>query len=565
MLPRLLPLALLISSVTLSPPTFCQTVGGGWPTFHQLQSDAAGYARAACRVEDLDADMVADFAVGLPFFTTINGTEAGAVRFYSGATGTLIRTTYGASNFEHFGQAIVGLGDVNNDGVGDYLVGAPEGEVGGLLQAGSVFLFSGADGSQILRIDGSHANGLFGFAVANAGDLDRDLSDDFLVGAPGNSPNGLNGAGQVFAYSGATGSLLASYSGEAAGDSFGISVAGAGDVNHDLFFDVLVGAATTDVNFRSNCGSAIVFSGQDGGVLWRANGQATDDYFGHSVAAAGDLNRDGHADIIVGAPGADPHNLAFAGTTLVFSGSDGSLMFQLDGLAASDGLGTTVANAGDVDGDTVNDIVAGAPEANFHGGYVAIFSGSDGSLMNIRDDSPWPSQLGFAVCGLGDLNNDGRSEVLATAPYVTPTALADSYVYVYGFNPYLTSDRSELSDSVGGTVLFSIDFPTTVGNNPYKLLGTSSGTGSTSIGGIDVPLTPGGLVWDSLASNSPPPVFTNASGMLNADGNASSLLSLPAGVASALIDTDIHFAALAFQLPSTGLASSSAVSLRILP
>lgn len=565
MFPRFLPLIAALLASALGAPASAQTIGGEWPTTLTLQSDAAGFARAASRVEDIDADGIADFAIGLPYLSTIWGTQAGAVRFYSGATGLLLRSTYGANDFGRFGQAITGLYDVNNDGVGDYLISAPHREVNGMALVGSIYLYSGADGSPLWQLDGPGANALFGYSIATTSDLDGDLISDILVGAPGSSPNGNAGAGAAFVYSGATGSFLASYAGEASGDAFGHSIAGAGDVNHDGYADVLIGAIATNVNFRSNCGSAYVYSGFDGSLLWRTNGANQDDFFGRAVAGAGDLNHDGYADIMVGAPGADPNDLAFAGSTFVYSGFDGSLLFRLDGQAPSESLGFSVANAGDVDGDLTEDILVGAPDAFFQAGYTAIFSGVDGSLLHLRAETAPSSQLGFAVCGLGDLDNDGLAEVLVTAAHTAPTTFADSFVYLYGFDPYLWSDHRGLSASAGGTVTFRIDFPTALGNRAYKLLGTNHGSGSTSIGGVQVPLHAVGPVWDALAAAIPPSVFTNASGILNGDGNAIAVLDLPAGAANAFIDTNIHFAALAFQMPATGLASSAAIMLRILP
>lgn len=565
MSPRFLPLVAAIPVLALSASASAQTIGGEWPTTLTLESDAQGFARAASRIEDINGDGVADFAIGLPYLSTIGGTQTGAVKFYSGATGALLRSSYGGHEFGRFGQTISGLHDVNGDGVGDYLISAPHRTVNSMALTGSIYLCSGADGSQLWQLDGPGANAQFGYAIAAANDLDGDLIDDILVGAPGSSPNGITGAGAAFVYSGATGSFLASYSGEAVGDAFGHSIANAGDVNNDGFVDVLIGAIATDVNFRSNCGSAYVYSGFDGSLLWRANGANSDDFLGRSVAGAGDLNHDGNADIMIGAPGADPNNLAFAGSAFVYSGVDGSLMFRLDGQAPSESLGFSIANAGDVDGDMTDDILVGAPDANFQAGYTAIFSGADGSLLNQRSDSSPSSQLGFAVCSLGDLDNDGLAEVLVTAPHTAPTTLEDSYVYLYGFDPYLWSDHNELSANAGGSVTYRIDFPTALGNNAYKLLGTNNGPGSVSIGGVQVPLHASGSVWDALATITPPSVFTNASGTLNGDGNAIAVLNLPAGAANAFINTDIYFAALAFQMPSTGLASTAAIKLRIMP
>jgi hypothetical protein len=565
MSPRFLPLIALLVAPSLGADATAQTVGGEWSTTISVHSDASGFGRSACRIEDIDADGVADFAIGLPYFSPFWGTEAGGVRFYSGASGLLLRSTYGANAYDHLGECVAAISDLNGDGIGEYILGAPCSEVSGMSRAGSVFVRSGADDSLLFQLDGNYPDALFGQAVASIPDVNGDQLDEILIGAPGSSPSGKTGAGEAFVYSGANGTMLASFQGEHGGDSFGHSVAHAGDVNHDGMPEILVGALTTDVGFRANCGTAYLFSGSSHQQIWRVDGAHSNDFLGRSVSGAGDINGDGCADIILGAPGSDPDNKSFAGSAFVHSGADGSLLHRFDGLDPSDALGASVANAGDVNGDGTTDFILGAPESLVHAGYAAVFSGADGQLMHIQQSGLLFGQMGYAVCGMGDLNGDGRSEVLAAAPYYIPTALADGYVYVYGFDPYLSSDATTISSNTGGTVQFDFNFPSTLGNSFYKLLGTSNGLTTTTIGGLEIPLTANGIVWDTIVANPPPSFLTNATGMLNPDGDGSATLTLPAGIASALIDTNLHFAVIAYAPPTSGLASSAAVALRILP
>ncbi len=91
---------------------------------------------------------------------------------------------------------------------------------------------------------------------------------------------------------------LYTFNGDSAGDHFGRSVGGVGDVNKDGFPDLIVGAFGYSNNGK-NSGSALVFSGKDGKILYTFNGDSADDRFGHSVGGAGDVNKDGHADLIV--------------------------------------------------------------------------------------------------------------------------------------------------------------------------------------------------------------------------------------------------------------------------
>ena len=96
-------------------------------------------------------------------------------------------------------------------------------------------------------------------------------------------------------------------------------------------------------------------------ILYQKNGAAFNDFLGFSVASAGDVNGDGVPDFIIGAFGADPGGLSLAGSAYVYSGADGSLLYQKNGAAAGDNLGNSVAGAGDVDGDGKADFIIGVP------------------------------------------------------------------------------------------------------------------------------------------------------------------------------------------------------------
>ena len=136
-------------------------------------------------------------------------------------------------------------------------------------------------------------------------------------------------------------------------------MSGAGDVNGGGFADLIAGAPLDDNNGVSS-GSARVFSGSDGSVLYTFNGDAVQDFFGTSVSGVGDVNSDGFDDFIVGA----------GARTRVFSGSDGSVLYNFDGRSGS------VSGAGDVNGDGFDDLIVGE-----NGTPARVFSGSDGSLI----------------------------------------------------------------------------------------------------------------------------------------------------------------------------------------
>ncbi|MHC4922419.1 MAG: hypothetical protein ACYTKC_22915, partial [Planctomycetota bacterium] len=143
----------------------------------------------------------------------------------------------------------------------------------------------------------------FGISVSGAGDVNGDGHADLIVGANGDDNNGSS-SGSARVLSGKDGKILHTFNGDSAGDQFGVSVSGAGDVNRDGYADVIVGAYR-DGNNDTNSGSARVLSGKDGKILYTYDGDFYGDYFGWSVSGAGDVDRDGHADLIVGSGYAD--------------------------------------------------------------------------------------------------------------------------------------------------------------------------------------------------------------------------------------------------------------------
>ena len=133
----------------------------------------------------------------------------------------------------------------------------------------------------------------------------------------------------------------------------------AGDVNGDGKADFIVGAWLAAPGGRADAGSAYVYSGADGSILYQRDGAAAGDFFGYSVSMAGDVNGDGKADFIVGARSADPGGRVRAGSVYVYSGADGSILYQKDGVATNDNFGYSVSMAGDVNGDGKPDFIVG--------------------------------------------------------------------------------------------------------------------------------------------------------------------------------------------------------------
>lgn len=366
------------------------------------------------------------------------GTDSGGVRVMDETDGGSILSMPGHALGEMLGYAVCAVGDVNGDGAPDYAAGAPRAwkfaGIGSVLSdVGEARIHSGANGAPLKSLAGGAEGDRLGAALAGAGDVDGDGIPDLLVGAPASDTAALTDAGEAFVQSSATGALLFTIGGFQANSEFGDAVA-AGDLNNDGKPDFAVGIPRYDVGPSADVGRVRVYSGVNGSTLLLDRSGSAGDRLGDAVAM-GDVDGDGFADLIAGAP-MDESSLADQGRVNAYSGATGALLWSAVGTAANDGLGLTVAVVGDVNGDGMLDVAAGAPFATVGGapraGYVRVMHGAIGfthwTATGVADDV-----LGASVAGAGDVDLDGRAEVLVGAhqfPFLVGT-IGDGFVRLY--------------------------------------------------------------------------------------------------------------------------------------
>jgi len=375
--------------------------------------------RCIAAVGDVNGDGVTDLLVGSCGETAMGEDEpmAAAALLFSGKDGKLLRRLR-ASAVDWRGTTVAGAGDLNQDGIPDVVVGTPAAEAAGQVEA-----FSGADGSLLWVIRGADS-GTIGTSVAAAGDVNGDESPDVVVG----------GYGFARVLSGKDGTMLFEWKGPKAKlvDGFGSAVAGGADVDRDGRPDIVVGAPFPGVGSihapPRGPGEVTVFSGRDGHVLLTVKGEVGGQAFGSAVAFLPGQDPGAPPDLLVGSRKCSLGGRGFAGRVYVISCRDGSVLRVIDGPDAGEALGTSVAAAGDINGDGVRDILAGAPdpgsdwatgtESTERGGRARVFSGKTGKLLlTLRPPKELdPYRFAEGVVGLPDVSGDKIPDLLVGAP-----------------------------------------------------------------------------------------------------------------------------------------------------
>lgn len=376
------------------------------------------------------------------------------------------------------GYSVGGVADANGDGRGDVIAGAPGETVSAISGAGRAYFYSGATGSTLTTLQSPNitAGGNFGRSVAGVPDVNGDGRGDILVGAPVESPSGLAGAGRAYLFSGSTYSLLRTFVSPNAesGGEFGHSVAGVPDTDGDGRGDILIGARFEDPGASpSNAGRAYLFSGATGALLFTfvSPNEEASGLFGSSVAGVADLSGDGRGDVVIGAPdedpGASPNN---AGRAYVFNGATGALRNTLSSPneeAGGGNFGFSVAGVPDLNGDNRGDIVVCAPDDDpdptpTDCGAAYLHSGSTGTRLKTFI-SPHPEdsgQFGDCAAGVPDVNGDTFGDIIIGARFENPGSAPNGAGRAYlfsGANPYrlmrvFVSPTEEDSGSFGAAV-----------------------------------------------------------------------------------------------------------------
>ena len=371
---------------------------------------------------------------------------------------------------------------------------------------------SALDGSNGFIIQGVAQDGNLGDAVSNAGDINGDGLADIIIGARDVDINGDDNEGQVsiifgsseefssrIAVSDLDGTNGFTIDGISPEQRLGTSVSSAGDINNDGVADIIIGADNTDndrgssyvVFGNSSIGNGVDLNSLDGTNGFVVNGIAEGDFLGSSVSDAGDINNDGIDDVVIGANRADPNGNEDAGASYVIFGQesqfteevslttlDGNNGFAINGVNPGDFSGISVSSAGDLNGDSIDDLLIGAnradPETGENAGITYVVFGNEGGFAAELDLSILSANgiiingiaagngSGTSVSALGDINGDGLSDIGIGAP---PAIVGEDNA---GQGYVLFGTESEFADN-------SFDLSNLDGNNGFTLNGIGAG------------------------------------------------------------------------------------------
>jgi len=407
-----------------------------------------------------------------------DGAVDSTVKIVSGTTnGPTLATS------DAYGHSVTSVGDLNNDGVADLVVGAIGDDTGSSARGAIYIHYMNVDGTidSTVKIASGTANGpslasgdQYGTSVASLGDLNNDGVADLAVGAFADNGAGTDRGAVHIHYMNTDGTIdsTVELNGSTTNgatlidnDNYGYSVASLGDLNNDGVVDLAVGAIGDDTGGSTRGAVYIHYMNTNGTVdstvkiaSGTTNGPtiADADNYGYSVTSLGDLNNDGVEDLAVGAPADDTSGNARGAVYIHYMNTDGTIdsTVKIDDtttngpvLADTTQFGAGVASLGDFDGDGVADLVVGARGDDTGGsdrGAIHILSmNTDGTvdatvkIASGTTNGPTlgdTSQYGVSVASLGDLNNDGSIDLLVGAPFDDTGSTDRGAIHVHFMN-----------------------------------------------------------------------------------------------------------------------------------